>query len=175
MVVKKSTIVMAVVAVVALVGTVSCYSYAFSEIKGLGIELDATEIVEQKKSLDTAKSSTETYESTENPQESVINVQENVMEAQPAPSAPVKKTTQVEPPVSQQTHNVEPVPQPESPHVPFTNEPVTPGDPASYIDTVGQCPFYEMAGPKGCYPPSDIECNADWSVCTPKEKTDEAN
>lgn len=53
-------------------------------------------------------------------------------------------------------------------HIPFTNEPVTPGDPESYVDTVGQCPFYEMAGPKGCTPPPDIECNADWSVCGPR-------
>lgn len=55
-------------------------------------------------------------------------------------------------------------------HIPFTNEPVTPGDPESYVDTVGQCPFYEMAGPKGCTPPPDIECNADWSVCTPRQQ-----
>lgn len=54
-------------------------------------------------------------------------------------------------------------------HIPFTSDPVTPGDPESYVDTVGQCPFYEMAGPKGCYPPADIECNADWSVCTPRQ------
>ena len=53
-------------------------------------------------------------------------------------------------------------------HIPFTNQPVTPGDPESYVDTVGQCPFYEMAGPKGCTPPPDIECNADWSVCGPR-------
>lgn len=52
-------------------------------------------------------------------------------------------------------------------HIPFTNKPVKPGDPTSYIDTVGQCPFYEMAGPKGCYPPSDIVCNADWTICQP--------
>lgn len=53
-------------------------------------------------------------------------------------------------------------------HIPFTSQPVTPGDPQSYVGTVGQCPFYEMAGDKGCYPPADIECNADWSVCTYK-------
>ena len=52
-------------------------------------------------------------------------------------------------------------------HIPFTQEPVTPGVPESYVDTVGQCPFYEMAGPKGCIPPPDIECNADWSMCNP--------
>lgn len=52
--------------------------------------------------------------------------------------------------------------------IPFTQKEVTPGDPESYIDTYGQCPFYENAGPKGCYPPSDIECNADWSVCSYK-------
>lgn len=50
-------------------------------------------------------------------------------------------------------------------HILFTQNEVTPGDPASYIGTVGQCPFYEMAGDKGCMPPADIKCNADWSVC----------
>ena len=53
-------------------------------------------------------------------------------------------------------------------HIPFTNAPVVAGQPESYVGTVGQCPFYEMAGEKGCMPPSDIECNADWSVCTKK-------
>lgn len=56
-------------------------------------------------------------------------------------------------------------------HVPFTNQPVTPGDPESYIGTVGQCPFYEMAGEKGCFPPPDIQCNADWSVCSKKDES----
>lgn len=55
-------------------------------------------------------------------------------------------------------------------HIPFTSKPVTPGDPESYVDTVGQCPFYEMAGPKGCVPPPDIICNDDWTVCKPVEK-----
>jgi len=59
-------------------------------------------------------------------------------------------------------------PQNEGGHIPFTQKEVTPGVPESYIGTVGQCPFYEMAGEKGCYPPSDITCNADWSVCNPK-------
>lgn len=65
----------------------------------------------------------------------------------------------------------------ESAHAPFTNNPVTPGDPASYVGTVGQCPFYEMAGDKGCVPPPDIECNADWSVCKYKgyQSTDVTN
>lgn len=54
-------------------------------------------------------------------------------------------------------------------HIPFTQKEVTPGDPESYVDTVGQCPFYEMGGPKGCVPPPDIECNADWTECHPKE------
>lgn len=53
-------------------------------------------------------------------------------------------------------------------HIPFTQAPVVAGQPESYVGTVGQCPFYEMAGEKGCVPPSDIECNADWSVCTKK-------
>lgn len=56
-------------------------------------------------------------------------------------------------------------------HIPFTNQPVTPGDPSSYVDTVGQCPFYEMAGEKGCVPPPNLTCNADWSVCSPKDES----
>ena len=53
-------------------------------------------------------------------------------------------------------------------HVPFTNKDVTPGQPETYVDTVGQCPFYEMVGEKGCNPPSDIVCNEDWTVCEPR-------
>lgn len=56
-------------------------------------------------------------------------------------------------------------------HIPFTDQQVTPGDPQSYVDTVGQCPFYEMAGEKGCVPPGNLQCNADWSVCTPKDES----
>lgn len=54
--------------------------------------------------------------------------------------------------------------------IPFTQKEVTPGDPESYLGTYGQCPFYEnaMEG-KGCVPPPDIECNADWSECHLKE------
>lgn len=59
--------------------------------------------------------------------------------------------------------------QPQPERIPFTNKPVTAGDPESYVDTYGQCPFYENAGPKGCVPPPDIECNEDWSVCTYRE------
>lgn len=59
--------------------------------------------------------------------------------------------------------------------IPFTNKPVTPGDPESYIGTYGQCPFYENAGEKGCYPPSDIVCNADWSKCEPKKESEPTN
>lgn len=59
---------------------------------------------------------------------------------------------------------------PPAAHIPFTNEPVTAGDPQSYVGTVGQCPFYEIAGDKGCVPPPNIECNADWSICKLKEE-----
>lgn len=65
----------------------------------------------------------------------------------------------------------EPLPE----RIPFTNKPVTPGDPESYIGTYGQCPFYENAGEKGCYPPSDITCNADWSYCEPKKESEPTN
>lgn len=49
--------------------------------------------------------------------------------------------------------------------IPFTAKPVTPGNPESYQGTYGQCPFYENAGEKGCFPPPDLTCNADWSYC----------
>jgi hypothetical protein len=69
----------------------------------------------------------------------------------------------------EQTKNTNPAPASDSgAHIPFTQAPVVAGQPESYVGTVGQCPFYEMAGEKGCVPPSDIECNADWSVCTKK-------
>lgn len=54
-----------------------------------------------------------------------------------------------------------------------TNLPVTPGDPQSYVGTVGQCPFYERVdGPKGCTPPENVVCNADWSKCATKDDTE---
>lgn len=62
-------------------------------------------------------------------------------------------------------------PAPQLERIPFTNKDVTPGDPSSYVDTYGQCPFYENAGAKGCYPPPGITCNADWSHCTMSEAT----
>ena len=75
--------------------------------------------------------------------------------------------TYVEPSVTQNTAQ-EQQKEPQLERIPFTNKPVTAGDPESYVDTYGQCPFYENAGPKGCVPPPDIECNEDWSVCTYK-------
>lgn len=52
------------------------------------------------------------------------------------------------------------------PRLQCTNKPVTPGVPESYIGTYCQCPFYENAmHGKGCVPPPDIKCNADWSHC----------
>ena len=65
--------------------------------------------------------------------------------------------------------------QPLPERIPFTNKDVTPGDPESYIGTYGQCPFYENAGEKGCYPPSDIICNADWSKCELKKESEPIN
>lgn len=56
--------------------------------------------------------------------------------------------------------------------IPFTNKDVTPGDPESYIGTYGQCPFYENAMEKGCYPPSDIVCNEDWSKCELRKESE---
>ena len=61
-----------------------------------------------------------------------------------------------------------PQPKPEEPkRMEFTDKPVQPGNPESYRNTYGQCPFYENAGEKGCVPPPNVKCNADWSKCEP--------
>lgn len=85
---------------------------------------------------------------------------------QSAPDAPESVQTYQQPSEPQTTPQAQP--QQEMERIPFTNKPVEAGNPESYVDTYGQCPFYENAGPKGCVPPSDIECNADWSICTYK-------
>lgn len=111
-------------------------------------------------------------------QEAVTNQTEIVPAAtQPAitPSIPADvsqdapQTTEPATNPPAETAPVQDVKQAQGGHIPFTNEPVTPGNPESYIDTVGQCPFYEMAGPKGCYPPAGIVCNDDWTVCELKD------
>lgn len=92
---------------------------------------------------------------------------ENAVTAPEAAQAVPEQKTDVTSSSSQNTQSKTPVQQ-ESAHVPFTQAPVVAGQPETYQNTVGQCPFYEMAGDKGCVPPPDIECNADWSVCTKK-------
>lgn len=77
--------------------------------------------------------------------------------AQPQPASPAPAPAPAPSPA--------PAPQ-QGAHIPFTNKPVTPGDPESYVGTVGQCPFYEMAGEKGCVPPAGYTCNSDWTHCT---------
>lgn len=94
-------------------------------------------------------------------------ISESSIEAtQSAPDAPEAVQTYQQPSEPQTTPQAQP--QQEMERIPFTNKPVEAGNPESYVDTYGQCPFYENAGPKGCFPPPDIECNADWSVCTYK-------
>lgn len=77
--------------------------------------------------------------------------------AQPQPASPAPAPAPAPSPA--------PAPQ-QGAHIPFTNKPVTPGNPESYAGTVGQCPFYEMAGEKGCVPPAGYTCNSDWTHCT---------
>lgn len=77
--------------------------------------------------------------------------------AQPQPASPAPAPAPVPSPA--------PAPQ-QGAHIPFTNKPVTPGNPESYAGTVGQCPFYEIAGEKGCVPPAGYTCNSDWTHCT---------
>lgn len=87
--------------------------------------------------------------------------------AMPAQAAPVVV------PQTTSKQNLRPVDNSPEPmeRIPFTAAPVTPGDGESYRGTYGQCPFYENAGEKGCFPPSDLTCNADWSYCEPKSIT----
>lgn len=75
--------------------------------------------------------------------------------AQPQPASPAPAPATPAAPAPQQ-----------GAHIPFTDKPVTPGNPESYVGTVGQCPFYEMAGEKGCVPPAGYTCNSDWTHCT---------
>lgn len=82
---------------------------------------------------------------------------------QPQPVAPAPAPTPAPAPKPADT------PKKDGGHIPFTNKPVTPGNPDSYAGTVGQCPFHEMVGEKGCQPPANLECNADWTVCREKK------
>jgi hypothetical protein len=83
---------------------------------------------------------------------------------QPAPVA--QQPAQATPPVAAQTQPSKP----QLERIPFTLKDVIPGNPESYIGTYGQCPFYENAGDKGCYPPPYITCNADWTYCEIKKQ-----
>ena len=86
-----------------------------------------------------------------------------------APNYPAKSVTK---PADEPAKSVEQKPgvvKVEGGHIPFTYGNGVPGQPETYVDTVGECPFYEMAGAKGCVPPPNLECNEDWSVCTLKE------
>jgi hypothetical protein len=98
----------------------------------------------------------------EKPAESPAPAEIQGPESAPVESKPVQTYQQP----SQSTTTTAPQPEADQGgHIPFTNKPVTSGDPQSYVDTVGQCPFYEMAGEKGCVPPADISCNSDWTIC----------
>lgn len=94
-------------------------------------------------------------------------IPESSQAVESAPDVPQSQQTTVSPSVTPNTQH-EQQNEPQLERIPFTNKPVTAGDPESYVDTYGQCPFYENAGAKGCVPPPDIECNDDWSVCTYK-------
>ena len=141
---KQVLVISAVTVVVGIVGLASAAAYTGNQLKSLDIEPAAKAISNAQPTQDAP--------------------------GQPQVAKPVTNATKPETPVQAspaQPQLVKTEPQ-DGGHIPFTNEPVTPGDPASYVDTVGQCPFYEMAGPKGCTPPADIICNEDWTVCEPK-------
>lgn len=133
--------------------TIGFTIYMNTPVSGAKGEVNAPSSTETEKTLPTESyadtSANESPEVTDTPQAPSVHKQ-----------APVER-------VSEQTRPTESVPAKTEPleRIPFTNKPVTPGVPESYIDTYGQCPFYEGAGEKGCVPPPDIQCNADWSVC----------
>jgi len=127
---------------------------------------EAARGVEAVRAAETASKEQTTIEPTTQPaaQEAVENKASEPSSRTSSPATVKDQAAAPQPAIGEEA----PEPRYDGGHIPFTNDPVTPGDPESYVDTVGQCPFYEMAGPKGCYPPADIECNADWSVCTYK-------
>ena len=116
----------------------------------------------KEQNVNTSDASSEAVNTSEPKTSDTITVPETVKPAEAVKeiATPVSSSTEPTGTVADSPTKGEPYA-----HIPFTNKTVTPGDPESYIGTVGQCPFYEMAGDKGCYPPSDIKCNADWSQC----------
>ena len=148
---KRIIIALSVIAVIVLGLTIYVYANAFAQAHEATVELKSTENRPLK------------AESAKKSQESPVLEKNTSPEATSSPvQQPVQQSTTTQPASTQtpvQTKS-------EGAHVPFTNQPVTPGDSQSYVGTVGQCPFYEMAGEKGCVPPPDIQCNDDWSVCT---------
>lgn len=104
----------------------------------------------------------------ENDQKSAESVQPAEIQAPESAQEPAKVVETYQQPSQPAAQPAAPQSEPQGAHIPFTSKPVTAGDPQSYVGTVGQCPFYEMAGEKGCTPPPDVECNADWSICTKK-------
>lgn len=144
---KRNIIILAVIVVTAATGFMTVQAFN-PEPAAVQTKPAATEPKEVK--TPEIKESTEIQPS-ERPQEAPQIVESNTVPSQPA----------AQPAPSQEKL--------EGGHIPFTSKPVTAGDPESYVDTVGQCPFYEMAGEKGCVPPPDLECNSDWSICKLKE------
>lgn len=100
----------------------------------------------------------------EQPEDSKPSNSRELETPQSAPVAPESLQTYQQPSEAQNAPQAQP--QQEMERIPFTSNRVQAGNPESYVGTYGQCPFYEnaMEG-KGCVPPPDIECNADWSVC----------
>lgn len=147
---RKRLIALYVTFAISLVAVIAVGSNLTSAVKST--------IVEDQKMINEVPQDTKQIEKSEESQPSEIQQPES------APEVPQVVETYQQP---SQPQTAAETPKNEAPaaHIPFTNKPVTAGDPESYVGTVGQCPFYEMAGEKGCVPPPDIECNADWSEC----------
>lgn len=144
-----------VVFAVAIGIAVGCFTYAILEVSN----------------DETAKNNVNTTKINDSAQKTHVETAETAPEGAQAVQTEKTDVTSSSTPNQPQksTKSSNPAPAADSgAHIPFTNAPVVAGQPESYVGTVGQCPFYEMAGEKGCVPPSDIECNADWSVCTKK-------
>lgn len=165
---KRSVVVASAIVAVAFSGGVAVFAFHQAPEQPHAA-------TESKSKAEEVKKEEKSDTSDQTPSEVQTTGQTDQSAAVPAgnrPSVHSSRDTETRRPVAQpQPASPAPAPSPtpapqQGAHIPFTDKPVTPGDPESYVGTVGQCPFYEMAGEKGCVPPAGYTCNSDWTHCT---------
>lgn len=139
-------------------------------IWSLSLSMSAKNPVNPNNHSEAVKAHTEAL-SKPNPEKVVLEQkQEERPQAKPSPSQPTRPQSTPKPSAPRPAPAPTPAPAPQPKHeemkrMEFTDKPVQPGNPDGYRNTYGQCPFYENAGEKGCVPPPNVKCNADWSKC----------